>query len=350
MNDLSHSLLYRSPLRPSESLPSFLIRLAKGNFYHSPTMVTQLCQERLTQRDQVTRPTQTETYRILAQLIRIGVDELYAASVQCFASTVAPPDYGHRSILLPSGKTAPVLTDSILRQHTRPESDVQFCPLCLKESAHHRIEWFPLAVSVCSRHQSLLIRGCPNCQERIRVRDVLETRCSNCGFELTQAPIARVAVDQFGLFSQSVIQSWFGLCSPMSANNYAPLPDEPPASLYRLLDGLRRAVMSVQHSWSYLYDAPSGVRSPFFPCASKGDITPAKSYILYATAFRAMVNWPQGFYNFLDAYRLRDGQLPSGHIRRDLGRLYSVWLKKSWRHPAFRFVQEAFDRYLLRSH
>jgi hypothetical protein len=158
-----------------------------------------------------------------------------------------------------------------------------------------------------------------------------------------------VDVDQFGLFSQSVIRSWLGLCSPTSVNLYEPLPDEPPASLYRLLDGLRRAVMSVQRSWDYLYNAPSGVGSPFFPCASKLDITPAKSYILYATAFKAMVNWPQGFYDFLDAYRLRDGQLPSDYVRRDLGRLYSSWLKRSWSHPAFRFVQEAFDQYLLNS-
>jgi hypothetical protein len=107
--------------------------------------------------------------------------------------------------------------------------------------------------------------------------------------------------------------------------------------------------MSVQHSWHYLYDAPSGVGSPFFPCSSKGDIIPAKSYILYATAFKAMVNWPQGFHGFLDAYRLRDGQLPSDYVRRDLGRLYSFWLKRAWGLPAFQFVQEAFDQYLLSS-
>ena len=346
MNHSFRPLLHRSSLRPSESLPSLLIRLAKGNFYHSPTMVIQLCQERLTQRDQVTRPTQAETYQILAKLVRIGTDELYAASVQRFVSTVAPPDYEHRSILLPSGKTVPVLPDSALREHTRPESDVQFCPLCLMESAYHRVEWFPLAAAVCLHHQSLLVRGCSNCQEPISVKNILETRCSNCGFELTQSPTASVAVDQFGLFSQSVIQSWLGLCSITSIDNYEPLPNEPSTSLYRLLDGLRRAVMGVQHSWDYLYDAPSGVGFPLFPCALKGDITPAKSYILYATAFKGMVNWPQGFYDFLDAYRLRDGQLPSNYIRRDLGRI-CVWLTRWWKHPAFQFVQEAFDQYLL---
>ncbi len=75
MNLSSRPLLCRSPLRPSESLPSFLIRLAKENFYHSHTIVAHLCRERLTQRDQVTRPSKVETYRVLAAWIAIGGGE-----------------------------------------------------------------------------------------------------------------------------------------------------------------------------------------------------------------------------------------------------------------------------------
>jgi hypothetical protein len=308
-------------------------------------MVAYLCRERLTQRDQVTRPTKAETYRILAELVQARVDELHAASVQRFALTIIPPTYEQHSVLLPSGKAVPVLTNSVLREQTWPESDVQFCPLCLQESAYHRVDWLPLAVAVCLHHQCLLVRSCPNCQERIRIQDALETQCPNCDFGLTQSPITSVAADRFGLFSQSVIQSWLGLCLPMSTNGPVSLPHESPASLYRLLDGLRRIVMGVQHSWDYLYNAPSGVGSPLLPCTSKRDITPAKSYILYATAFKGVVNWPQGFYDFLGAYRSRDGQLPSNYIRRDLGCI-CVWLAKWWKHPAFRFVQEAFDQFV----
>ena len=346
MDHPSHSLLCRSPLRPRESLPSLLIRLARENFYHSPAMVAQLCRERLTRRDQVMRPTQTETFQILAELVQIEVDELHAASVQRFAPAINPPTYEQRSITLPSGKTVPVLTVFFSRVQIWPESNVQFCPLCLQESAHHRVDWLPLAVSVCLHHQCLLVRGCPKCQEQLKIQDVLETQCHNCDFELTQTPVISVAADQFGLSSQSVIQSWLGLSPPTSVNSEASLPGEPPATLYRLLDGLRRAVMCVRHSWDYLYGAPSGVGVPLFPCTSKRDMTPAKSYILYATAFRGMVDWPRGFYDFLDAYKRRDGQAPCGHVHRDLGCIYTVWLEKLWRHPAFRFVQQAFDRYL----
>lgn len=71
-----------------------------------------------------------------------------------------------------------------------------------------------------------------------------------------------------------------------------------------------------------------------------------KAYILYATAFKALVNWPQGFHDFLDAYKLRDGQVPNGQLRHDLGRIYFPWLQKMWQHPAFSFMLEAFDHYL----
>ena len=348
MSYSSRPLLHRSSLQPGESLSSFLIRLAQENYYHSPTMVMQLCRERLPWRDQVTRPARAETYRVLAELTKVEIDELYMACAQRFAAVFTFPGYKQRSVLFPSGKTMSISTNSVLREQTRPQSDVQFCPLCLNETAYHRIDWLPLVVTVCLRHQCLLIHGCPNCHRKTSVQDVLEARCPRCGFELTQAPIISMVTDQFGLLSQSLIQSWLGLCSPTSINDCGALPDESPATLYRFLDGLRRTVMNIQRNWNYLHDSPSGVGSPLFPCTSKSDVTPAKAYILYATAFKAMVNWPNGFYDFLRAYRQRDNQLPSSHIRRDLGRLYSYWLARAWKYPEFQFVQEAFDHYVAR--
>ncbi len=350
MNRRSSPLLCRSPLRPGESLPSLLIRLARENFYHSPTMVVQLCRERLTQRDQITRPTRTETFQVLAELVQIEADELYAASEHRFAPVITPPTCEQYFTALPSGKTVPVLPYSFSRMQIWPKSNVQFCPLCLQESAHHRVDWMPLAVAVCLRHQCLLVRGCPRCQEPLKIRDILETRCPHCDFELTQAPIISVAADRFGLFSQSVIQSWLDLSPPRIVKTETSLPDEPPAALYRLLDGLRRAVMCVRHSWDYSYSAPSEVGLPLFPCTSKEDITPDKSYILYATALRGLVDWPRGFYDFLNAYLQRDGRVSRGHVRQDFGRLYVFWLTETEKHPALRFVKQAFGWYLLTIH
>lgn len=68
MNDFRH-LLLRSPLLPGESLPSYLVRLTKLNRYHTPNMVAQICQERLTQPDIITHATHTGTYARLTVLV-----------------------------------------------------------------------------------------------------------------------------------------------------------------------------------------------------------------------------------------------------------------------------------------
>jgi hypothetical protein len=114
------------------------------------------------------------------------------------------------------------------------------------------------------------------------------------------------------------------------------------------LDGLRRAIVCIQHAWNYLYQPPNGMGLSLFPCLSKGDLTPAKVYILFATAFKALVHWPHGFYEFIEAYQKRDGRLTTTlFIHDDLGYLYTTCLEQLWRHPAFHFVQHAFDLYLL---
>jgi hypothetical protein len=156
-----------------------------------------------------------------------------------------------------------------------------------------------------------------------------------------------VSADETGLLGQIMIQSWLSPCLPTKAKRDWSLPDQPPPVLYRLLDGLRKTIMGVRRCWDYLHEPPGCVSSRLFPCTSKGDITPAKSYILYTTACKGIANWPHGFHDFLDAYKLRDERTEEGHVYNDLGYLYISWLEKAWRHSAFQFVQDAFDRYLL---
>jgi len=105
--------------------------------------------------------------------------------------------------------------------------------------------------------------------------------------------------------------------------------------------------MRVNYSWPQLHQPPSGTFPDLFPCTSKRDITPAKSYILYTTAFQGLVNWPNGFHVFLDAYRTRDGRTEQSSVYYDLHYIYGAWLEKAWRHPDFQFVQQAFDQYLM---
>ncbi len=308
MKDTLPTLLHRPPPLLDESLPSFLIRLAQENFYHSPTMVIRLCQERLACPDNITRPTSTETYRLLSALTTTSADDLYAASVHRFASTlIPPPSYQSPSVRLPSGKTVPVLSRFLLGQHLWPQTDVQFCPLCLQEALYHRLNWMPLAVAVCLHHQCLLVRGCPHCAKNISVADILKAQCPNCTLSLPDMSVNSVALDKFGLFSQTLLQASLGLCRPPPAKSHSSLPDMPPAVLYWALDGRCRDVIRVQNSCNYLYQSPCLIGVPLFPCLSKKDITPALAYILYATAFKSLLRWAQGGDDFLEFHKGHQG-------------------------------------------
>ena len=347
MKNLHLPLLCRSPLRPHESLPSLLIRLSIANAYHSPNMITWICNERLGRQVRISRPTRFETYQALAKLVRIQVDKLYDASIHHFASTVVPPTFEQRLTLLFPEQPVPLLNNYFAQEHTWPESDAQFCPLCLQESICHQLAWMPLAVSVCLTHCCLLVRGCPQCQSNLYIYDVLKSRCADCGFNLTKAPAVDVSTDEIGLRSQMVIQSWLGIRSQIDTKYHCVLPNEPAPILYCFLDGLRKTIMRVKRGWNHLHDPPNSVPHRFFPCTSKLDITPAKSYILYTTAFKGIADWPDGFFRFLDTYKLHDEQPENGLILRNLRYLYISWLEKVWQHPAFQFVQETFDQYLL---
>jgi len=145
--------------------------------------------------------------------------------------------------------------------------------------------------------------------------------------------------DEFGLFTQAVIRSWL-LEQPVSPHPAYPLPDYPASTLYMLLDGLRLAIMKIRRTWDYLYPFPG---DSFFPCSNQDSLTPAKIYVLYAAAFKGLVNWPQGFYEFLNAYRVRDGRQPSkANFSKDLGSVY-MWINN---HPQCRFAREAYDQYI----
>jgi hypothetical protein len=310
-------------------------------------MVMQLCRERLSRRDTITRPTRTETYRVLSELTGVDADQLYAACVHRFALILTPPTHPSQPLTLPSGKKVLFLPNALVDAQIWSEAKAQFCPLCLQQAAYHRIDWLPVASAVCLEHQCLLVRGCPDCAANIPLLALIKAHCPQCQFDLTQSPLNPVQGDALGLFSQTILRSWLGLDSLPEAKPLFILPDHSPTILYRLVDTLRWVIMRLDLHWDYLYRPLNAVDLSFSSCFSKQDITPAKSYLLYATAFKALLNWPHGFFDFLDAYKFHLGRSGHGSIQQDFDYLYIACIQKLWRHPAFDFVQDAFDQYLL---
>jgi excisionase family DNA binding protein len=126
------------------------------------------------------------------------------------------------------------------------------------------------------------------------------------------------------------------------------LPQQSPSALYRVLDGLRIVTMFVEAGWDYIHTAGLDVSSAFpFQNSHLRQISVEQRYCLYSTAFKGLRNWPAGFYDFLDAYRDRENRKDARGVYAELGVLYASWIAQYWQHPAFQFVQDAFDAYLL---
>jgi hypothetical protein len=351
MDRLLPRLLCRSPLMPGESLASLLIRLSVENFYSSLTTVERLCRERLTQPDNVTRPTRPETYQVLADLVEIEPDDLYGASVYRFATTLTPPNYELQFTTLPSGRQVPVLNNFRLRKNVRPNFEAQFCPSCLREAAYHRLAWVPLAVAACLKHRCLLLNRCPQCQSRVSVLAIVDTHCCHCGYNLAIAESPSLSGDEWGLFTQQLIMAWLGLAPAPTSAWVDTLPQHSLAVLYRVAEGLRASAARAGLKWHHMHSV-AGVPSPPYDAGDKKSIRKAHlqaatSYLWHATAIKGLVRWPEGFYDFLRAYRNRPGVQAENKLSRDLGIVYSYWISIYWEHPPFQFVQDAFDAYLL---
>lgn len=331
-------------------MPSWLARLEEANGYNrQPGLLMSLLLGPRRAPDRLgDRPgyaTDPETYRHLETLAGAAASNLWAATIHRFAPTLTAPGRTAVELALPGGVTLPLLDTGSLQKRLRAESRGAFCPRCLAEAAYHRLLWIPVAVSACLRHRSLLVHRCGCCGAPPTVRDIVARACRACGADLTTCPCVSVEGDALGLFAQRVIQSWL-LGEPLPRDPAFPLPDLPAKVAYRIVDGLRLLAQGAGPSWPHLHPAPQGldgVAQGFF-------LTPAQSYALYATALKALLHWPRGFHEFLDAYTAReagDDQQNDGGLAPKLGAFYSAWVGRRWRHEAFGFLQEAFDQYLL---
>ena len=328
---------------------SYLARLAKLNSYDPPGMLSEHVIEAANEldqaRDRIGLPTRVTTYEQLAMLTTMDASLLYASTTHRFASVLIPPD-GITQCINIADESVPLLPSGIASKQLRPIRAAQFCPVCLKAAPYHRLIWTPIAVSACLEHQCLLLTNCHTCGKKISVHDIIAAQCDACGSNLTATETLSLEADEFGLFSQYLIQSWL-------TRNLTPrdteimLPEQAPRVLYRIIDGLRQAIIALGDPiWSYLQNG-GGIPLEFTLGSEKQTLTPYESYCLYATACKGLVDWPQGFYEFLQAYKTqRKGDQPihSGP-KVALGNLYTQWLQDYWQHPAFAFLQEAFEKY-----
>lgn len=313
---------------PDEALSSWVWRLAHLNYVPSPTVfLSHLHVIPASLRWNELR--EPKVFRTLAALTNTPVATIHVHTLHRFAPLLTAPEA--QTLLLPERLNHDFYTPAFA-----------WCPACLAEAHYVRLHWYVPFVVCCTVHECWMLDACPNCQMRLREPDILVGRCAGCGISLERAAAIPVPGGDLLLRLQNALLGW--LYEPKYPTQG--FPTVPVAVLVQVLRGLRYSVQRAGNDWNFHY-VPSGISRPALDILKHRWLTLFERGCLYTTAVRGLLDWPQGFYAFLDAYRARPAAKEKTGLRREFGTLYISWLQRLWKHPAFDFIQQAFNNYLL---
>ena len=349
-------LLRRTQLLPGESLPSLLERLAQLNYYPSLRMLSCICCDHMdtpTNQDDLASPQWLETFLRLADLTQISLEDLYAASNHRFAPLLNPPS--QLPVEFPwIGSTSKVmLTHNLAHGCLRSAAAAQYCHYCLKTAAYHRLNWIPIPAAICLEHRCLLVNQCPKCHKRLSIQEIVRKHCKACQRDLSTAKPLSVKGNELGILSQQVIQSWFAVADVTELRDEYKPPPYHPALLYRFLENLSRRLLVRREDWSILPAPLDGLSEPNASSIQKRQqlqtLTPDGIFRLYRAAYTGVMDWPNGLFQFLDAYSGCSSPCQQTLMNRNkhLNLIRNNWFQLDWRNSDFEFVQQSFINYLL---
>jgi len=352
-----------------ESLLSLLVRLTELNSYEALSLLKGLIFERPNSlqplRDNLEYPLKPSTYECLTSLTQLDEAILYQCTLHRFAPIFTPPFRKVVYMQLPSGSSVPFFPDGQYPKQLRPQHSAQFCPACLEEEAHYTLKWTPIAASACLKHKCLLVDRCHKCCHGISSTAIAKGWCERCQAELSKTKTSSICKDELGLLVQSILQSWFmNFTCPFS--DIALLPQQPARILYWIIEELQGFLRSVRNErWTYIHrleEHEELLRTVALSEDEQPLLSPYESYQLYTTACKSIINWPEGFFDFLNRYGNKDaefldpsfqeaqprtkGKLISGILSTSLGQLYTEWLLHRWNSPEYAFLQEVFNCYI----
>jgi hypothetical protein len=212
-----------------------------------------------------------------------------------------------------------------------------FCPLCLQETRYIRKYWHLGFVAICSKHKLWLVTRCLYCGNEWKWRNVLLNQCPYCQSEATVFREDMRVEDTFLVLAHQYLDEIFNQKSNFESSSM-PLDK---SHRFFLLFGISELVSKVSAEWTYHLHHRSSTTDLEF-CSPKR----LSNFLNYATAFQAIDQWPNGFYRFLDHYRLRKSKQEQRGLNHEFGPLYSTWIKNRWADINFDVVQQAFKTYL----
>jgi DNA-binding transcriptional MerR regulator len=338
------TLLNHPPPYPQETLPSWLWRLSLANYLPSPGLLMRYLRQTVS----VTTPSVKQSlinlreqslFEALGVLTHTSASVVYSHTLHRFAHALLLPDQTDKYIQLAGDENGRLL-------HHRTNRDFygirfSWCPACLAQAPYVRLHWHIPFVTCCTTHHCWLLDACPACQTRLSEPDILARCCKHCGFALHMAHPHPVPEDDLLFQLQTTLMSWLYETSPPEPG----FPQVPVNVLLRILQGLRYAAQRAGNDWIFHHLPPHAPR-PQLDILKQRQLTIYERGFLYSTAFQGLLDWPQGFYHFLDAYCQRPTRKGKG-LKAELGQIYLKWLPRFWAHEAFTFLQDTVNVYLV---
>lgn len=202
-------------------------------------------------------------------------------------------------------------------------SQMRWCPLCLRESAHLRGSWLLKISCICNRHSIRLSEQCPRCGSTQRLERVNLEQCA-CGAWLADARGAD-RVDEPLISVSRAVEAAIDGKSALAGFPAMSLPE-----WIRLIGYIG------QYSESFQPAKPGKI-------ANLHQLNTATTLMLQVACL--LDDWPKNFQVLLTIIqRQADSQ---SSIRRTFGSLYRA-LYTDLSHECYQFLRDEFEHYLLK--
>lgn len=339
------ALLNRSHPYPQETLTSWMWRLTLENYLPSPSILLRYLHQKAVQttpilQHQLLHMQTPALFQGFSELMYLSPSELYVHTLHIFAHALTHPGQANETIELSSGETVKLIPPRL--HHDFYTRRFGWCPKCLAQARCVRLHWHIPFVTCCTTHHCWLLNHCPYCEKHITEADIVTGVCADCGFRLEEAEAVPVPEDDLLFILQRTVMSWLYGTQPPDLG----FPQTTENVLLRVLLGLRYATQRAGNGWEF-HHFPPHIPRPNLDILQHRLLTRFERGSLYTTAFRGVVDWPHGFYAFLDAYRTRPACKGRLGLRGQLGQIYVKWISRFWAHESFDFVQTAYNSYLL---
>jgi hypothetical protein len=200
----------------------------------------------------------------------------------------------------------------------------RWCPICVRESAWFRPVWRLKVATICHAHGVRFLQSCPKCRAYPDTQSILKGICE-CGARFAHAP--GPANRQEILIGSALVESLTQIASLSLEEETVIELDS--AQLVRLICYVGRFVEGPNLS------RPGKIRE-------LEDLQVA-ARLVSGTA-TLIADWPTAFWHCLEQFV--EAAPHDASVRRVFGPLYHV-LYKDLRDPAFQFLRDAFELFLL---